>query len=307
MESKTNYTIVGIIVLVLIAGFLSTALWLSVGLNQKVYNTYTVYLHESVGGLSEQSPVKYNGVQVGFVRAIKLNKNDPRQVEILLNIEDGTPITTSTSATLISQGITGVTYVGLSAGSPDLTPIQKMPGEPYPVIPTKPSLFNQLDTILKEVADNVNKVSNQTQRIFSKKNALYVRETLANIDKLSKVVSDNSANINRSLKNADVFLTNMAKVSKQFPQVVKELKIGVSKFSDLADNMSSAGQHVSETMIAGKDTVDKISHQALPPAIVLLRRLNTISANLEKVSNELRQNPSVVIRGTKPPKPGPGE
>lgn len=307
LESKTNYTIVGLVVLILVAGLLSAGLWLSVGFNQKKYTLYTVYLHESAAGLSQDAPVKFNGVQVGFVKKIKLNNNDPRQVEITLNIEEGTPITTSTSATLISQGITGVTYVGLSASTSDLTPIQKMLGEPYPVIPAKPSLFNQLDSILKEVAESVNHVSTQAQRIFNDENALHIKNTLSNIERISEVIAKNSQNINRSLQSTDVFLVNMAKVSKDFPEIVKELKVSVTKFNKLAADMSQAGKNVSKTMVSGKITLDKISQQALPPAVVLLRRLNTISANLEKITNEMRQNPSVVIRGTIPPKPGPGE
>jgi phospholipid/cholesterol/gamma-HCH transport system substrate-binding protein len=307
LEAKTNYTVVGVIVLVLIGGLLSTALWLSVGFNQKEYSFYTVYLSESVAGLSEQSPVKYNGVQVGFVKKIQLNTNDPRQVEITLSIEKRIPITTSTNATLISQGITGVTYVGLAAGSSDLAPLQKMDGEPYPVIPAKPSLFNQLDSLLKEVAENVNKVSAQSQKIFNEKNAQYIQDFLSNIDNVSKVIANSSSNINSGIKNMDVFLTNLAKVSKEFPETMKDLKKGVNKFNGLASDMSAASKSVSQTMVSGKNAIDQISQQAVPSATNLLNRLNAISANLEKVSNELRQDPSVVIRGTKPPKPGPGE
>ncbi|HAT1781792.1 TPA: MCE family protein [Legionella pneumophila] len=307
MESKTNYTIVGLIVLILTAGLLSAGLWLSVGFNQKEYTSYTVYLKESVSGLSVESPVKFNGVQVGYVKEIKLNKNDPRQVELLLNIEKSTPITTSTSATLISQGITGVTYVGLSAGSSELTPLRKMPGEPYPVIPSKPSLLNQLDAVLKEVAENVGAVSEKAQLIINEENADNVRKSLANIERITEIIADKGQTIDSSLNNLDVFVANMAKTSKQFPQLIKDLKTGISKFKSLADNMSAAGKDVSKTMIAGKNTIDQISQQAIPPAVILLRRLNAISANLEKVSNEMRQNPSVIIRGTKTPKLGPGE
>ncbi|HEN4769833.1 MlaD family protein [Legionella pneumophila serogroup 1] len=307
MESKTNYTIVGLAVLILTAGLLSAGLWLSVGFNQKEYTSYTVYLKESVSGLSVESPVKFNGVQVGYVKEIKLNKNDPRQVELLLNIEKSTPITTSTSATLISQGITGVTYVGLSAGSSELTPLRKMPGEPYPVIPSKPSLLNQLDAVLKEVAENVGAVSEKAQLIFNEENADNVRKSLANIERITEIIADKGQTIDSSLNNLDVFVANMAKASKQFPQLIKDLKTGISKFKSLADNMSAAGKDVSKTMIAGKNTIDQISQQAIPPAVILLRRLNAISANLEKVSNEMRQNPSVIIRGTKTPKLGPGE
>lgn len=307
MESKTNYTYVGLIVVILIAGLFSAALWLSVGFNQKEYSLYTVYLSESAAGLNEESPVKFNGVQVGFVKKIELNKNDPRQVEITLSIEQGTPITTSTAATLISQGITGVTYIGLTATSLDLTPLQKMAGEPYPVIPAKPSLFNQLDMILKEVSDSVNKVGNQTQRIFSEENALHIRNALTNLDQFTAVIAHNSANIDHSIRNGDIFLANMAKISDDFPKMLIELKTGVHKFNSVATDMSTASNNISTTMAAGKNTVNMISQQTLPQFAVLLDRLNTIAANLEKVSNEMRQNPSVVIRGTTPPKPGPGE
>jgi phospholipid/cholesterol/gamma-HCH transport system substrate-binding protein len=262
-------------VLILSAGLLSAGLWLSVGFNQKTYSLYTVYLHEAASGLSEESPVKYNGVQVGFVKSIKINKNDPRQVEITLSIEEGTPITTSTSATLLSQGITGVTYVGLSAGSSDLTPLKKMPDEPYPVIPAKPSLFNQLDSLLRQASDDVSKVSAQIQRVFNKENARFIRKTLANI----------------------------SKASQDFPDLMKELKVSVNKFNSLATDLSKAGTSISKTMNSGKNAIDEVG----PQTTTLIRRLNAISANLEHVSNEMRQNPSVVIRGTTPPKPGPGE
>lgn len=307
MEAKTNYTIVGIVVLALIGGLLSAVLWLSVGFNQKKYSFYTVYLTESVAGLSEKSPVKYNGVQVGFVKNIKLNTNDPRQVELTLSIEQQIPITTSTTATLISQGITGATYVGLAAGTSDITPLQKMDGEPYPVIPAKPSLFNQLDSLLKEVAENVNKVSTQTQKIFNEENAKHVQNLLDNLEQISHVVAEKSANLNSIVKNTDEFIANLSLMSKDFPSVMNDLKAGMKTFNSLATDMSAASKSVSKTMASGRNTLDQISQQTVPSATSLLNRLNAISANLEKVSKELRQNPSVVIRGTKPPKPGPGE
>ncbi|MCE0724325.1 MULTISPECIES: MlaD family protein [Legionella] len=286
MEAKTNYTIVGVVVLILLVGLLAAMLWLSVGFNQKKYTTYTVYMHEAASGLTKDAPVKFNGVQVGYVKEIQLNQSDPRQVEILLNIEDGTPVTTSTYATLNSQGITGVTYIGLSASTSDLTPIPQMPGEPFPVIPSKPSVFTQLDSILKKVSEDVGSVSDEAKRIFNEENAKHVRHILTNIDHFSK---------------------NLAKTSRDFPHMLDELRVGISKFNTMAESLSQAGSSVSKTMGTGKNAIDKISEEALPPVVILLRRLNTISANLEKVSREMRQNPAVVIRGTKPPKPGPGE
>lgn len=307
MESKTNYTMVGLTVIILTAALLAAGLWLSVGFDQKKYTTYAVYIHEAVSGLSEESPVKYNGVQVGYVKKISLNRLDPQQVKILLSIEDGTPITTSTTATLISQGITGTTFVGLSAGSSDLTPLQKLPKEPYPIIPARPSLFNQLDSVLKEVSENVNSVSLEIRKIFDKENAAYLKKSLANIQTFTDVIAQNKVPLNDSIKSADVLLRNMAEVSHELPKVIKDLKVSVNRISVMAGDIATAGRKVSSTMDSGKTALDKISQQTIPPAVTLLRRLDNIAANLEEVSAQMRQNPSVVIRGTTPPTPGPGE
>ncbi|MFC3908025.1 MlaD family protein [Legionella dresdenensis] len=307
MEAKTNYTMVGLAVIILTVALISVALWLSVGFDQKNYTTYAVYMHEAVSGLSEDSPVKYNGVQVGQVRKIELSHIDPQQVKILLSIEEGTPITTSTTATLISQGITGTTYVGLSASSSDLTPLRKIPKEPYPIIPSRPSLFNQLDSVLKEVSENVNAVSIEVKRIFDSENARNLKKSLANLETFTEVLSANNQNISQSLQNTNILLRNMANVSNQLPETMQDLRRSADKIGTMATDISNAGKQVSATMDAGKTALDKISQQTIPPAVVLLRRLDNIAANLEKVSSEMRQNPSVIIRGTAPSKPGPGE
>lgn len=293
MESKTNYTIVGLIVLILLGALIATALWLSVGFDKKLYNTYVVFIPDTVSGLNEESPVKYNGVKVGYVNKIQLNRHDPRQVEILLSIESGTPITVSTYATLISQGITGNTYVGLSATSGSLRPLEKMPGQRWPVIPAKASLLNQLDKVLQEVSTNINKVSLRLQMVLDQENLNNFKKTLANMETFSQVIADNSVAINHSLKNADIFLKNMKQVSG-------ELQNSVHKFDAMTTNMSEAGK-------AGKGAIQQISQEFLPPAAVLMRKLNAIAANLEELSGTLRQNPAIILRGTTPREPGPGE
>lgn len=286
MESKTNYTLVGLIVLILIAGLLSAGIWLSVGFDSKQYGFYTIYVNEAVSGLSDDSVVKYNGVKVGLVHKIELNQFDPQQVKIQIKIEDGTPITVSTHATLINQGITGTTYLGLSASSPTPFPLQKIPGEPYPVIPYKASFLSQLEK-------SINDVSIGIKRIFDKENAKSFKQSLANLQTVSDVVAQNSKSLDESLQD--------------LPKLIRDLSSSVKKFNSMATDMSLAGKQVTLTMYSGKEAIDKISQQTIPPLIVLLHRLDLIAANLEKVSVQVRQNPSVVIRGNTPPPSGPGE
>ena len=286
MESKTNYFIVGLTVILLTAALIIGGLWLSTGFDQKKYNTYTVYMHEAVSGLNIESPVKYNGVKVGLVSDIELNDVNPQQVTLQLQIADGTPITTSTQATLISQGITGTTYLGLSATSSTKTPLQKEPGEPYPVIPYKRSFFSQLE-------NNINELSVNIKQIFDKENSKHIKQALTSLQKIAAVIEKNSDNLNASLHD--------------LPELIQNLKYSVVQFNKMSREVAAAGTQLSDTMRAGRNSIDKISQQAIPPAVLLLRRLDLIAVNIEKMSAEMRQNPAVIIRGNAQPKLGPGE
>lgn len=286
MESKTNYFIVGLTVLLLTAGLIIVGLWLSTGFDQKRYHTYIVYMHEAVSGLNIESPVKYNGVKVGFISDIELNATNPQEVTLQLQIAEDTPITISTQATLISQGITGATFLGLSATSSTMTPLKKSPKAPYPIIPYKRSFFNQLEKNIDELSTNI-------KLIFDKENSDHIKQSLTNLEKITAVIEHNSNHLNASLQ--------------KLPELIQDLKNSVIQFNKMSNEVAAAGTQLSDTMRAGRNSIDKISQQAIPPAVLLLRRLDAIAVNLEQITEQIRQNPAVIIRGSAPPTKGPGE
>ena len=113
-----NYPLVGAFVLVLGAVLVVAVLWLAAGGSlQKKHEIYLAMMDESVAGLSVSAPVKYNGVDVGKVKDIRLQQGNPERVELLFAIQRGTPVKTDTVATLKSQGLTGIAYVELSGGT----------------------------------------------------------------------------------------------------------------------------------------------------------------------------------------------
>lgn len=307
MEAKINYTIAGIIVLILIAGLIAAGLWLSVGFGHKKTKIYEVDMHEAVSGLSHEAAVKFNGVPVGYVKEIEINRQNPQEVRLLLSIEDGTPITTSTVATLIAQGITGTTYIGLMATSADTTPLQKAPDQPYPVIPAQPSMLRQLDYVLKSVSENINKLSLKIGSVFNKENTTNIQKTITNFKTITTVIAKDRQQIDQLIRNSDVFLRNAAKFSNKFPEISHDIQISAQKFQGMAVSLKTAGKEISSTMQEGKLTMNKISEQLVPQIINLLHKVDIIAINLEKVSAQMQTNPAVLVRGIQTPKPGPGE
>lgn len=279
MESKVNYTVVGIFVIALISAFIVGIVWLSAGLSTKKYNIYRVYMNESVDGLNVGATVQFNGVQIGTIKDISLNPHNPQQVELLLNIEQGTPITQSTTATLMVQGLTGVSYIGLRTTNNNTALLQAKPGEDYPVIPTAPSLYLRLDTAVTKFSKNFDQLSNQLNAVFDEQNTQAIKQSLQNITQLSSTMETNSKELSITLQSANEVLENTVKASKKFPNLIQN----------------------SET------TFQTLNNETLPMARQVLDNLQGTTSNLLDASRTIKQNPAVLIRGKTPNTPGPGE
>ena len=280
MEPKINYTLVGLFVIGLFSAMIMIGLWLTAGLSAKTYKVYQVNMNESVAGLNVDSPVQYNGVNVGKVKSMQLNPRNPEQVILLLNIQQDTPITTSTTATLMSQGLTGIAYIGLRGGKTSyVKPLTTEPGEPYPIIKTSPSLFTRLDTAVTELTDNLNNITGDLHAVLDANNRAAFKQTLSNLDTLTTNLAANSKQLNASLTSVNVFLKNTAKASQQFPGLIQN----------------------------GQATMQTLNGQTLPAVNQILSTLNEASNNLLTLSNHIKDNPSLLLRGEAPPPPGPGE
>ena len=265
MESKVNYTSVGAFVLILTIALFIFITWLSAGLSTKHYKNFLVIMHESVAGLGINSSIKYNGVNVGTVKKIFLNKQNPEQVRLVLQIEEHTPITEGTTATLNSQGLTGITYLALQGSDSNLNPIPHLPGEKYPIIKSTPSFFFRLDTALRDLNNNMNQITHDINGVLGGENPLLLKKILNNL-------SVSSHHLAAQSKRLDAILINTARSTHAFPSLMNTL-----------------------------------TQQTLPSTNHVLNNLSIMTDNLLELSDNLRQNPSLLIRGQKPAPLGPGE
>lgn len=306
METKVNYTIVGIFVLLLLTAIAAICVWLTVGLNTANYKTYLVYMEESVAGLSQDAPVKYNGVTVGTVTDIALNLKNPREVILTLSIKPNVPITETTSAVLMEQGITGIAFIGLTTGEPAPL-LKKRLGEEYPVIPSKPSFLVRLDTTIQNLSDSFNDMSGSIKTILSKQNAENMQKSLMNIQKVTAAIAANSTNISESLQSLKVLLKNTADASKQFPDTMNSIRIGAASLQKLSKNLRITSKNIDKTAEQGNIAIQTFSNSIVPETYDTLKNIKSTSKSLKDLSAELEENPSMILKGKATSAPGPGE
>ena len=240
MESKINYTLVGAFVLILTVALIIFITWLSAGFTTKNYNTYLVIMNESVAGITTHSTVKYNGVDVGSVKKISLCKNNPKQVRLLLQIEAYTPITAGTTATLNSQGLTGITYIALQGSDTDHVPLKIESGEKYPIIKSTPSLFIRLDTALRDLMVNMNQITQAINGVLGGKNPERFREILNNLNTTTN-------NLAAQSQQLDSILINTAKSTQLFPSLIDTLiQRTLPSTNEVLDNLTLMSNNLLE-------------------------------------------------------------
>lgn len=272
METNVNYTIVGIFVITLILAIVFAIIWLSTGLSINNQSKYIVYMKESVAGLSVDSPVEFNGVGVGSVKYIRISKTNPQLVKLVISVKSNTPVTEGTKATIASRGFTGISYVALKDHSTNLNPIEKKPGQKYPVIPASPSLYVRIDTALSVLTENFQEVAVSLQKLLNPENQQSIKNILKNLDQFTNELSE----YNRRMT---VILRNTQKASAEFTPLIR----------------------------SGTKAFKTLENETLPATYDVLRNLENISRSLQDVASELKENPSVLIRGTERRPLGPGE
>jgi len=297
LDTKANYMVVGLFVILLGAALVFGVFWMSATHNAKNYNFYLVYTNEAVSGLNVHAPVKFNGVKVGYVKSIKLNLDDIKQVKLLLAIEESVPITTSTVATLKAQGITGITYLGLKAETAKAPLLKAKPSQEYPVIPSQPSLFIQLGDVLRKITNNVDQLTQSFKLIFDQENAETLTRSLKNIEHITTTIVKNDKAIDESIKSANVLLK---KSSEKLPPVL-------DKLSDTLTMLYATSKSVKQDADASRVLIQNFTTQELPSSLTLIDRLSNLTLTIQAVAEKLQLNPSMLVRGELPPPPGPGE
>lgn len=307
MGGKVSYTAVGAFIIGLLIAGISIFFWLQLHKHDQEYKNYAVYLHEEVSGLSVESAVRFNGVPVGYVKSIDLVPSNPQLVRVLLEIESKTPINTSTYATLVTQGITGVEYLGLKSSAVNAPPLVAAPNQPYPVIPAKPSLFMQLSEVLPQITKKISALSDNVSKVFDEGNRASLAQSLQNLKGFTQTLNANSARIDASMKSLQKVLKQSELVTQKMPAVVDQTKKTMIVLQKTAKHFDRTSEAATKAMKAGQVAVNSISQQIVPAAAITIQRLNIIESNLGTLTNTMKRNPSILIRGQQPIAPGPGE
>jgi phospholipid/cholesterol/gamma-HCH transport system substrate-binding protein len=134
MEKDGKYFVAGLFVSLTLLALVVFVIWLAGIHRGGDYERYTIHFSDSVSGLDKDGYVKYKGVEVGKILALRLAPDRSDLVKVDIEVKTSTPVHARTIAKVEMLGITGQNCIELSTEAADKAPPPRLPGEKYPVL-----------------------------------------------------------------------------------------------------------------------------------------------------------------------------
>ena len=190
MEPDKRYFLEGLFIIAFAIGITVAFIWLAkTGHRDDVM--YRIHFAESVTGLALGDPVKLRGVDVGTVRALSIDKKDPRLVQVDVKLRKDAPIKTDTKAQLKLKGITGGVIIDLEGGTPDTQMLASVtPSGDIPEIPYQKSQLTSITEKVPQILEKFSAIETKASKVLTdvgqvtgtiKEAATDVKETTAKI------------------------------------------------------------------------------------------------------------------------------
>jgi phospholipid/cholesterol/gamma-HCH transport system substrate-binding protein len=330
MEPDTRYTIIGAVMLGLVAAAVAGFLWLSSGGRASDFRFYTVYFEQqSLEGLQVGASVNMRGISVGRVESYTLSSDNINRVNVTLRVARETPVRQNTKAAVSRNVLTGIARINLvtrGQPGPELVAVEK--GERYPVIPegfSRLDQFTDMATKLGAVADHALENFNEllrpeNQKAFSEL-LVSLRDltrnlngrlesletTLHGVDQATLSFKRAADDISGTARTATQSIEPLARQADRTMQDVRQAVDNLSKGTlaleqELAAAVQRIEQQSSVTLRRADATLDIGMHELRATAAELRSGVDSIARSLERL-----QDPKAALIGPDARQLGPGE
>jgi ABC-type transporter Mla subunit MlaD len=281
MTSQSKKFKIGLFVMAGMVLMVVALVWLGASRYFEEAKTVVSYFSESVQGLEADSPVKFRGVPVGRVSAIRLAP-DGRLIEVVMSLARQFKVTDDLGIKMNLLGLTGMKYLEIDTFPPD----QRREAvvydfQPrYPVIATYPSdikefgsaldnLFQKVKTVdAQQISRNLVNVTGQVDK--------FLRD--GKLDKIAAETSDTLREIREAARKVHEEI-NRAQPGKQVTRALDKASVFFDESAETSRN------------------VDRMVRRTDKSLSYLTQKLDTVADNLIAFTRMIRQKPSSILWG----------
>lgn len=227
METKANYTLVGIFTVLVFAAAFAFVYWIAVTDGGQETADLDVVIEGSVTGLGVGSPVLFNGINVGKVTSLRFDPSNPRIVIARSRVRSDLPITNSTKAVLGSTGLTGIVQIEFEGGVLSEKTVFQLAEEEGTIatVNADPSALNDLILTAQDIFERAESVLGQLETFVVEARAP-LTNTLENTSKITDAIARNSDKV-------EAFMSSMGDLG----DTLEGVSGGLNKVLNSADGL----------------------------------------------------------------------
>lgn len=317
MENKANYALIGVFVLAALAATLGFILWLTGSQFDQQFDEYQVAFQGPVRGLSPGSEVRFNGIGVGEVINIRLDREDPNTVLAAIRIDTNTPVDTESYAQLEPLGLTGLNYLQIFAGGENYTLIKDLPGgSDVPRIEGRTDALSEIIEGGGSAVEQAQLALKQINKLFSDEAVSDVHGILSSINRISTDldVSDfDMENVNglvsdfrmtvREVGNLAIAAQNTLSladgvIENDVSVLMDRAKLTMDEVDGLLNAFEATSGNANELIVDTRDAVNRLSNSGLTDLEETVDAVRRLVLSLGRVADALEQSPLEFISGT---------
>ena len=205
---------------------------------------FTRFEDISVAGLSEGSSVKFQGMNIGSVSNISVDKENTAVVQVGFCLKPGVPIKEGTKSQLGTIGITGLKFLELKGGGQ---------GENIPVggeIPSEKSGWDEITGKASVIATKLELILNQVNEALKGVQKEDVEKIVKNVNGIStsldEILVKNKDEITGIVKEARVFMKELNGNMDNVKSITTNVREITSKDGSLAKTLNTMEDVISE-------------------------------------------------------------
>lgn len=316
METRANFALIGALVLMAVIAFAGFTLWLGHSQFNRDFDAYDVVFEGPVT-LEAGAGVRFNGINVGEVTSVAIDRGNDRLVRARIRVNSETPVRTDSVAEIDFAGITGLTFVQIRAGSPGAPLLERKPGEAFPVIASELDPLTAIFAGGAKVLETANISLLNIGEALSDENVAAFSGTLANLNTITGVLAEEgdltgelTATLASIRRASDDFAEASRAVTALGQNTNTQIETLTSDASLAVQDLRQTIARVDTLLLSANGTLE-LSEEIVDPAVDAMEEFRLASQDLrlliqrlDGVAREIEHNPQAFVVGD--PKPYEG-
>lgn len=308
METRANYALIGGLVILAAVCVAMFVLWLGQSEFRRDYKSYDIVFDGPVS-LEEGAAVRYIGIKVGEVATVRVDRADPSKVRARIRVSREAPIREDSSASIQLAGITGITFIQITAGTG--RPLEARPGEPVPVIRSERTLVDQIVAGGAQALSRANLTFDNVNRMLTDENIEAVGTTLRNLEIITTkmaepggLVDQASASledVSRAAAAFEVASTELQEfgdsADRNLAEAAADLRVLVADLREVARAASGTLQRSAEAVASATAIIEGPAAQTFMDAGSASKELRIVVNRFDRLLRELETNPQSFLLG----------